>query len=57
MPSNTDHDDENQINRSEVQCHGTVQISSSDYDEIASTHPRARLTYLDDDDGEVITVS
>ena len=37
--------------------HGTVQLSSSDYDEIASTHPRARLTYPDDDDGEVITVS
>lgn len=51
-PSTTDHNDENQINR-----HGTVQISSSDYDEIASTHPRARLTYVDDDDGEVITVS
>lgn len=36
---------------------GTVQLSSSDYDEIAATHPRARLTYMDDDDGEVITVS
>lgn len=51
-PSNTHHDDENKTN-----CHGTVQISSSDYDEIASSHPRARLTYVDDDDGEVITVS
>lgn len=37
--------------------HGTVHLSSSDYDEIASTHPRARLTYPDDDDGEIITVS
>lgn len=37
--------------------HGTMQLSSSDYDVIASTHPRARLTYPDDDDGEVITVS
>lgn len=37
--------------------HGTVQLSTSDYDEITSTHPRARLTYVDDDDGEVITVS
>lgn len=37
--------------------HGIVQLSSFDYDEIASTHPRARLTYPDDDDGEVITVS
>lgn len=38
---------------------GTMQISSTDYDEIASQHPRARLTYLDDDDtdGDKITVS
>jgi hypothetical protein len=36
-----------------------VQISTTDYDEIASNHPRARLTYVDeDDDGdETITVS
>ncbi|KAJ5661328.1 uncharacterized protein N7484_000700 [Penicillium longicatenatum] len=33
-----------------------VQISASDYDNIASNHPRARLTYLDDDDGDQITV-
>ncbi|KAL5359801.1 hypothetical protein BJX96DRAFT_62337 [Aspergillus floccosus] len=35
---------------------GIIQISSSDYDQIATTHPRARLTYVDDDDGETITV-
>ncbi|RHZ44528.1 uncharacterized protein CDV56_103784 [Aspergillus thermomutatus] len=35
---------------------GIVQLSASDYDEIASSHPRARLTYVDDDDGEIITV-
>ncbi|KAJ5703520.1 hypothetical protein N7493_011909 [Penicillium malachiteum] len=35
---------------------GVVQISSSDYDDLASTHPRARLTYIDDDDGDQITV-
>ncbi|KAJ5552140.1 hypothetical protein N7494_001518 [Penicillium frequentans] len=33
-----------------------VQISASEYDDIASNHPRARLTYLDDDDGDQITV-
>lgn len=33
-----------------------VQISASDYDDLASNHPRARLTYLDDDDGDQITV-
>jgi hypothetical protein len=38
---------------------GVVQISFNDYDEIASNHPRARLTYVDEDeDGdETITVS
>lgn len=34
-----------------------VQISSTDYDQIASDHPRARLTYVDEDDHERITVS
>lgn len=37
---------------------GVVQISTSDYDDLASNHPRARLTYADeDDDDETITVS
>lgn len=36
---------------------GVVQVSASQYEEIASNHPRARLTYADDDDGELITVS
>ena len=37
--------------------HATIQVSTSDYDEISTNHPRALLTYLDDDDdGEVITV-
>ncbi|KAG0159530.1 hypothetical protein PDIDSM_7052 [Penicillium digitatum] len=36
---------------------GVVQISATDYDELASNHPRARLTYMDvDDDDETITV-
>lgn len=37
---------------------GVVQISATDYDDLASNHPRARLTYMDDDDDdEIITVS
>jgi hypothetical protein len=37
---------------------GVVQISATDYDDLASNHPRARLTYMDDDDDdETITVS
>lgn len=35
---------------------GAVQISAVDYDHLASTHPRARLSYLDDDDGDKIEV-
>ncbi|KAJ6071643.1 hypothetical protein N7499_009657 [Penicillium canescens] len=37
---------------------GVVQISSTDYDDLATTHPRARLTYIDEDedDDETITV-
>ncbi|KAF7171608.1 hypothetical protein CNMCM5623_003959 [Aspergillus felis] len=45
------HDGHNTSRRS-----GIVQLSASDYDEIALSHPRARLTYVDDDDGEIITV-
>ncbi|KAL2014110.1 hypothetical protein VTN00DRAFT_1635 [Thermoascus crustaceus] len=36
--------------------HGIVQLSAPQYDEIVSSHPRARLMYMDDDDGEIITV-
>ena len=36
---------------------GLVQLSTSEYDDIATNHPRARLTYLDEDDGDLITVS
>ncbi|KAI9043763.1 asparaginyl-tRNA synthetase Slm5 [Aspergillus affinis] len=35
---------------------GIVAISASQYNDIASSHPHARLTYIDDDDGELITV-
>lgn len=33
-----------------------VQISAVDYDHLASTYPRARLSYLDDDDDDNIEV-
>ncbi|KAL4962389.1 uncharacterized protein BDV14DRAFT_107573 [Aspergillus stella-maris] len=36
--------------------HGLVQLAASDYDEIAYTNPQARLTYLDEDDGDLITI-
>ncbi|KAJ5308152.1 hypothetical protein N7476_008808 [Penicillium atrosanguineum] len=36
--------------------HGVVQISAADYDDIASSHPRARLAYIDYEDDEQITV-
>ncbi|OQE28379.1 hypothetical protein PENSTE_c003G07005 [Penicillium steckii] len=35
---------------------GVVHISAIDYDDLASNHPRARLSYLDDDDGDKIEV-
>jgi hypothetical protein len=36
---------------------GIVRLSAPEYDDIATNHPRARLTYIDEDDGELITVS
>jgi len=35
---------------------GVVQISAPEYDAAISEVPEATLTYLDDDDGETITV-
>ncbi|KAK2808380.1 hypothetical protein FQN50_004765 [Emmonsiellopsis sp. PD_5] len=35
---------------------GVVQISAEEYDETISRHPLAKLSYMDDDDGDVITV-
>lgn len=34
-----------------------VNITEPDYDETISHHPKATLKYLDDDDGELVTVS
>lgn len=36
--------------------HGVVQVSAPEYDATISTHPEATLKYMDEDDGEVITV-
>lgn len=36
--------------------HAIVQVSAPEYDEAICRHPEATLKYLDDDDGEVITV-
>lgn len=36
---------------------GTVQIFGSEYDKLIETEPAARLTFIDEDDGEIITVS
>lgn len=36
---------------------GIVAVSAAQYNDIATFHPQARLTYIDDDDGELITVS
>jgi hypothetical protein len=44
------------VNSETPSSHGVVQISAADYDDIATNHPRARLTYIDDDDDEQITV-
>jgi hypothetical protein len=52
LHGSSSRDQEEPLNRS----NGAVQISAVDYDHLASTHPRARLNYLDDDDGDNIEV-
>lgn len=42
---------------SQPRPHAIVRLSATEYDDLASKYPRARLTYIDDDDGELITVS
>ena len=36
---------------------GTVQVSADEYDETISSHPQSKLSYMDNDDGELIIVS
>ncbi|KAJ5211835.1 uncharacterized protein N7498_003481 [Penicillium cinerascens] len=45
-----------EVNSDPPVSQGVVQISATDYDDIASNYPRARLTYMDYDDGDQITV-
>lgn len=44
------------VGESHPRPHGIVRLSATAYDDLASNYPRARLTYIDDDDGELITV-
>jgi hypothetical protein len=48
---------EGSLSRPVISRHGTVHLSAPEYDDIVISHPRAALTYMDDDDGEMITVS
>jgi hypothetical protein len=41
----------------EIARAGVVQLSARQYDSVVSAHPRATLTYMDEDDGEVVAVS
>ena len=34
-----------------------IQLSAGEYDKIINDHPGGALTYIDDDDGDLITVS
>jgi hypothetical protein len=40
-----------------VDCSGVVQLSCQQYDQEIQTTPDASFTYLDEDDGETVTVS
>ncbi|EEH08992.1 RNA binding domain-containing protein [Histoplasma capsulatum G186AR] len=36
--------------------HGIVRVSAEEYDETIAAHPQSKLTYMDEDDGDTITV-
>jgi hypothetical protein len=40
-----------------VDCSGVVQLSPQQYDQEIKTFPEAVCAYLDEDDGEIVTVS
>lgn len=40
-----------------VDCSGVVQISPQQYDQEVKTTPEALIAYIDEDDGETVTVS
>jgi hypothetical protein len=43
--------------RPEAPRDGIVQVSAGEYDKTISSHPQSKLSYMDNDDGELITVS
>lgn len=38
-------------------CDGVVQITANEYEETISNNPETKLSYVDEDDGEKVTVS
>lgn len=36
--------------------HGIVRVSAEEYDKTIAAHPQSKLTYMDEDDGDTITV-
>jgi len=40
-----------------VDCSGVVQLSPQQYEQEIQTTPEAVFAYLDEDDGEIVTVS
>ena len=40
-----------------VDCSGVVQLSSQQYDQEIQANPNVLFAYLDEDDGETVTVS
>jgi hypothetical protein len=40
-----------------VDCSGVIQLSPQQYDQEIQTTPEALFAYLDEDDGEIVTVS
>jgi hypothetical protein len=56
-PSGPDLGDDYLSSSPEAGIGAVVQITGPQYDKIISAHPDAILTYMDEDDGEVITVS
>lgn len=46
------HVDETHCRRSDL-----IHLTAPEYDDILRDHPNAGLTYIDDDDGDIVTVS
>jgi hypothetical protein len=57
VPRNHDRLSSSSSLGSRVSDNGIIQIEASFYNPLMSQFPEAALSYMDDDDGEVITVS